>query len=107
MSPIRREKSFRNIIQSNRYQIVFSIFRLIWNQRDAYVWFQINRRMVNTVCFQVDLIRFRKDFSVYGAYKNCFPNYRLTQACLASIIDACQTEGKFGDDPSVYKAHAP
>ena len=28
------------------------------------VWFQINRKMVNTTWFQVDLIRFRKDFSV-------------------------------------------
>ena len=26
------EKSFRNLIKSNRNQIVFAIFRLIWNQ---------------------------------------------------------------------------
>ena len=28
------------------------------------VWFQINRKKVNSIWFQVDLIRFRKDFSV-------------------------------------------
>ena len=28
------------------------------------VWFQINRKMVNTIRFQFHLIRFRKDFSV-------------------------------------------
>ena len=28
------------------------------------VWFQINRIMVNTIWFRVDLIRFQKDFSV-------------------------------------------
>ena len=28
------------------------------------VWFQINRKMVNKIWFRVDLIRFRKDFSV-------------------------------------------
>ena len=29
------EKSFRNVIKSNRNQIVFIIFRLIWNQTDV------------------------------------------------------------------------
>ena len=29
-----------------------------------HVWFQINRKMVNTIWFRFDLIRFGKDFSV-------------------------------------------
>ena len=29
------EKSFRSIFKSNRNQIVFTIFRLIWNQIDV------------------------------------------------------------------------
>ena len=29
------QKSFRNLIKSNRNQIVFTIFRLIWNQTDV------------------------------------------------------------------------
>ena len=29
------EKSFRNLIKFNRNQIVFTIFRLIWNQTDT------------------------------------------------------------------------
>ena len=28
------------------------------------VWFKINRKMVNTIWFRFDLLRFRKDFSV-------------------------------------------
>ena len=32
---VRTEKSFRNIIKSNRNQSVFSIFRFIWNQADV------------------------------------------------------------------------
>ena len=31
------EKSFRNLIKSNRNQIVFNIFRLIWNQTDIHL----------------------------------------------------------------------
>ena len=32
---LHTEKSFRNIIKSNRIKIVFTIFRLIWNQTDS------------------------------------------------------------------------
>ena len=52
---VHTEKYFRNLIKSTRNQIVFTIFQLIWNH--------INRRMVNTIWFRVDLIRFRKYFS--------------------------------------------
>ena len=30
------EKSFRNLVKSNRNQIIFTIFRLIWNQTDVH-----------------------------------------------------------------------
>ena len=50
--------SFRNLIKLKQNQIVFIIFRLIWN-----VWFQINRKMINTIWFRNDLIRFRKHMS--------------------------------------------
>ena len=33
------------------------------------VWFQIIQKMLNTIRFRVDVIRFRKDFSVYGWYR--------------------------------------
>ena len=46
----------RNLIESNRNQIVFTIFH-------------INRKRMNTTWFRVDSIRFRKDFSV------CIQNY--------------------------------
>ena len=35
-----------------------------WTKQTS-VWFQINRKMVNTIRFQVDLIRIRKYFSVH------------------------------------------
>ena len=64
-------KSFRNLIKSNRNQIVFTIFRLIWNtKRTCPFVLQFNRKMVNTIWFRFDLIRFRKDFSVC-VLENC------------------------------------
>ena len=32
---IHIEKTFRNVVISDRNQIVFTIFRLIWNQKDV------------------------------------------------------------------------
>ena len=61
---IHTQKLFRNLIKSNQNQIVFTILRLIWNQTDVHL-VQINHKMVNTIWFQFDLIRFQKDFSVY------------------------------------------
>ena len=55
---------FRNLIEWNPNQIVFSIFRLIRNTKQTFVWFQINQCMVNTIWFRFDLIRFRIYFSV-------------------------------------------
>ena len=34
-----------------------------FRSKRTYVWFKINRKMVNTIWFRVDLIRFRKYFS--------------------------------------------
>ena len=54
-----RQKYFRILIKSNRNQIVFTIFRLIWNSKRTRPFvFQINRNMVNTIGFLFDLIRF-------------------------------------------------
>ena len=46
------------------------------------IWIHINRKMLNTIWFQVDLIRFRKDFSVcsyissyYFDWKLCWHDY--------------------------------
>ena len=51
--PLHTEKSFRNLIKWNRNQIVFNIFRLIWNQTDSVrLVFQINRKMVNIIWFR-------------------------------------------------------
>jgi len=49
-----------HLIKSNRNQIVFTMHRLIWNnKRTLYsLLFQINRCMVNTIWFRFDLLRF-------------------------------------------------
>ena len=58
---IHTEKYFRNLLKSNRNRIVFTFFQLIWNSKwTVSVWFQINRKIVNTIWFRFDLIRFRK-----------------------------------------------
>ena len=49
------------------------------------VWFQINPKMVITIWFQVDLIRFRKDFSVC-TLKQKFSLWELLRAQLCGIL---------------------
>ena len=61
---IYTEKTFWNLINSNRNQIVFTIFRLIWNIKRALSVWQFKRKMVNTIWFRFELMRFQKVFSV-------------------------------------------
>ena len=42
-----------------------------FGSKQTSVWIQINRKMVNTIWFRVDLIRFQKDFSVCGSKGSC------------------------------------
>ena len=53
LTAVHTEKSFRNLIKSTRNQIVFTIFRLIWNQTDVHL-VQIHRCMVYTILFGFD-----------------------------------------------------
>ena len=62
-SSLHIEKYFRNVIKSNQNQIVLPFSDWFGTIRMS-VWFQINRKMVNTIWFRFDLIRFRKYFSV-------------------------------------------
>ena len=48
----------------NQPEITFSDW--FGSKRTQSVWTQINRKMVNTIWFQVDLTRLRKKFSAYG-----------------------------------------
>ena len=56
LQSICTEKSFQNLIKSNRNQTVFTIFRLIWNSKTNTIGLllQINLCMVNTVWFRFD-----------------------------------------------------
>ena len=62
---IHAENFFLYLIKSNRNQIVFTIFRLIWNTNEhVRLLLLINRKVVNTNLSWFDLIRIRKDYSV-------------------------------------------
>ena len=61
------------------------------------VWIQMNRKMVNTIWFRVDLIRFRKDFSVCSHWRihDLSPSWRyctrIARGFLAKIpLKRCQ-----------------
>ena len=73
------------------------LFKIILNQPEIRLylpfsdWFgtkqtsvclQINRKMVNTIWFQIDLIRFRKDFSVCRGRYRAFPNHHQITVCV-------------------------
>ena len=74
---LHTETTFWNLNKSTRNQIIFTSFRLIGTKR-TFVWFQINRKMINTIWFRVDLlIRFRKSFSVCGRRKSTAGNWTL------------------------------
>ena len=72
-----------NLIFLTRNQIVFTFFRLIW--------IHINCKMVNTIWFRVDLIRFRKYFFVCTIVKfgpNC--NWAFLQHTKATSVEMCE-----------------
>ena len=70
-SCVHTHKYFPDLLKSNRNQVVFTIFRVIWNQTDRIrLLFQINPKMVNTILFRFDFIRFRKN-------SLCAENYLL------------------------------
>ena len=50
-------------VKSYNDGIIHKKSKKIWTKR-TFIWFQINRKMVNTIWFRVDLIIFRKYFSV-------------------------------------------
>ena len=57
----------RNLLEIllNQTQIIFYLPFSDWiGTKLMSVWFQINRKKVNTIWIRVDLLRFRKDFSV-------------------------------------------
>ena len=55
---------FSDLIKSNRNLIVVTIYQLIWNQTEVKFLFKVNLKIVNTIWFLFDLIRFGKYFSV-------------------------------------------
>ena len=63
--PIHAEKSFLFQVLLNQTEIRLYVTCTDWfGTKRTSVWIQINRKMVDTIWFRVDLIRFRKDFSV-------------------------------------------
>ena len=55
------QKSFRNHIKKTEIRLYLPFYDWFEIKRMS-VWIQINRKMVNTICFRVALIILRKDF---------------------------------------------
>ena len=72
LEPIQTEKTFRNLIKLNPNQIVFIISRLIYiSKRTVSVCRSKSfGKMVISIWFQFDLVRFEKYISLY-VYNNC------------------------------------
>ena len=68
---LHTEKSFRNLIKSTEIRLYLSFSDWFVTKR-TLVLFQINRKMVNTILFRDDLIRFRKYFFVCRSLWNNF-----------------------------------
>ena len=67
--PVHTEKSFRNRIKSNRNHIVFSIFRLIWNQMDVrLVRNQSENSEYNLTLVQLSMISKKNSLHVWKIY---------------------------------------
>ena len=79
--------SVRIIFEVNYSSIKRNLFKILLNQTEirlylpfsewfgtkrTAVWFQLNRKMVNTIWFQFDLIRFRKNVSLCSCLRNIF-----------------------------------
>ena len=58
------QKNLFEILLNQPEIILYLPFSNWFGSKRTSVWIQINRKMVNTIRFQVDLIRFWKDFSV-------------------------------------------
>ena len=61
---ICRERNIFEIFLNQTEIRLYLPFSDWFGSKRMSVWFQINRKMVNTIWFLFDLIRFRKDFSV-------------------------------------------
>ena len=60
---LHTEKYFELLLNQTEIRLYLP-FSDWFKTKQASVWFEINRKMVNKIWFQFDLIRFRKDFSV-------------------------------------------
>ena len=76
------EKSFRNIIKSNRNQIIFTIFRFCfdlirWDLIRNLIKSNWNQIIFTISRFQFDLTRLGKDFSVCTNHLRIFSTHKL------------------------------
>ena len=93
ISDVHTDKSFRNLIKSNRNQIVITIFQWIWNQTNLCL-VPNPSEMVNTTWFQFDLRRFLKDSSVCAG--KCVSMTRVSYwRKLMSVWHACHTDANW------------
>ena len=59
------ENHFEILLNQPEIRLYLPFSGWFGNKRTS-VWFQVIRKMINTIWFRVDLIRFRKDFHVWN-----------------------------------------
>ena len=67
---------FEFLFKQPRIRLYLSFSDWFGTKRTS-VWFQINRKMINTIWFRFDLIRFRKDLSVCTVQGNFYPRRKF------------------------------
>ena len=65
-----REIFFEILLNKSEIRLYLQYSDWFGSKRTS-VWIQINRKMVNTILFRVDLLRFRKKFSIILEQKSC------------------------------------
>ena len=75
-----REIFFEILLNKSEIRLYLQYSDWFGSKRTS-VWIQINRKMVNTIWFQVDLIRFRKYFSECRVSWHCFQTTDHAEGC--------------------------
>ena len=97
--PPRDRKWGYNLNRGRNLYTQGNIFEILWNQTEirlylpfsewfgikrTSVWFQMNRKMVNTIWFRFDFLRFRKDLSVCNWVFEDVKSFLHTKDCNAA-----------------------
>ena len=64
----RTQRNIFEILLNQTEIRLYLPFSDLFGTKKTSAWFRINRKMLNTIWFRYDLVRFRKDFSGCGSF---------------------------------------